>query len=66
MTEITPSESNEWIDLQRKYWDTWSQLCQQTLSSNLLPAAPSNPWAQALDDWWKAIAPGVPQQNQDL
>jgi polyhydroxyalkanoate synthase subunit PhaE len=66
MTEITPSESNEWIDLQRKYWDAWSQLYQQTLNSNLMPAKLSNPWAQALDHWWKAVAPGVPQENQDL
>jgi class III poly(R)-hydroxyalkanoic acid synthase PhaE subunit len=66
MTEITPSGSNEWIDLQRKYWDAWSQLYQQTLNSNLMPAKLSNPWAQALDHWWKAVAPGVPQENQDL
>jgi class III poly(R)-hydroxyalkanoic acid synthase PhaE subunit len=68
MTETTPSPSgsNEWIDLQRKYWDAWSQLCQQTLTSNLLPTDLPNPWAQALDNWWKAIAPGVPQENQDL
>jgi class III poly(R)-hydroxyalkanoic acid synthase PhaE subunit len=66
MTETTPSGSNEWIDLQRKYWDAWSQLCQQTLTSNLLPTDLPNPWAQALDHWWKAVAPGVPQENQDL
>ncbi|HEX2200443.1 MAG TPA: poly(R)-hydroxyalkanoic acid synthase subunit PhaE, partial [Gammaproteobacteria bacterium] len=66
MTEITPSGSNEWIDLQRKYWDAWSQLYQQTLNSNLMPAKLSNPWAQALDHWWEAVAPGVPQENQDL
>lgn len=68
MTKTTPSPSgsNEWIVLQRKYWDAWSQLCQQTLTSNLLPTDLLNPWAQALDHWWKAIATGVPQENQDL
>jgi class III poly(R)-hydroxyalkanoic acid synthase PhaE subunit len=66
MTETTPSMSNEWIDLQRKYWDAWSQLYQQALNSNLMPAKLSNPWAQALDHWWEAVAPGVPPQNQDL
>jgi polyhydroxyalkanoate synthase subunit PhaE len=68
MTETAPSPSgsNEWIDLQRKYWDAWSQLCQQTLTSDLLPTDLPNPWAQALDHWWKAVAPGVPPQNQDL
>jgi class III poly(R)-hydroxyalkanoic acid synthase PhaE subunit len=66
MTEITPSGSDGWIDLQRKYWDAWSQLCQQTLTSNLLPTDLPNPWAQALDHWWKAVAPGVSQENQDL
>lgn len=68
MTETTPSPSgsNDWIVLQRKYWDAWSQLCQQTLTSNLLPTDLPNPWAQALDHRWKAVAPGVPQENQDL
>lgn len=65
-TTPSPSGSNEWIVLQRKYWDAWSQLCQQTLTSNLLPTDLPNPWAQALDHWWKAVAPGVPQENQDL
>ncbi len=66
MTETTasPSESTEWMELQRKYWDAWSQLCQQTLNPNLLPANISNPWTQALDNWWQAVSPGLPEQSQ--
>lgn len=54
------------MELQRKYWEAWSQLCQQMLNSNLLPKEISNPWVQALDNWWKAVSPGMPAQSHSL
>src|ERR671919_707957 len=68
MTETTTASSSGstgWMELQRKYWDAWSQLCQQTLNSNLL-SKNANPWALALDNWWKAISPGMPTQSHSV
>lgn len=56
---------NDWMDMQRKYWDAWSALGAQTLGS-VAPEKVVNPWADALEQWWKAVAPGTATEVEDF
>lgn len=53
----TANKTNDWLDIQRKYWETWSELGRKTLG---LEKAPTNPWAGALDHWWQTVSPAAP------
>jgi class III poly(R)-hydroxyalkanoic acid synthase PhaE subunit len=60
MTDSNFFWNNPLLESQRKYWDAWADLSRQTLSSG--PLGPSrqgagNPWADALEQWWKAVSP---------
>ncbi|MEE8634922.1 MAG: class III poly(R)-hydroxyalkanoic acid synthase subunit PhaE [Acidiferrobacterales bacterium] len=56
---------NDWMDLQRKYWDAWSALGAQTPGS-VAPEKAINPWADALEQWWKAAAPGTSTEVENF
>lgn len=52
--------SQAWLEAQRKYWDTWLELSRQAGTSlGGEGTAAGNPWAQALDRWWQAVAPAA-------
>jgi len=55
--------NDNWMDVQRQYWDQWNSLQQQAMG-NSRPAA--NPWEQGLDHWWSAIKGAVPPTSQDF
>ena len=55
--------SNDWLELQRKYWEGWTALGRQAGNSE---AALTNPWEAALDHWWKAVSPGAPDLSRDF
>jgi class III poly(R)-hydroxyalkanoic acid synthase PhaE subunit len=53
----TANKTSDWLDIQRKYWETWSELGRKTLG---LEKTPANPWAGALDHWWQTVSPAAP------
>ena len=55
--------SNDWLELQRKYWEGWTALGRQAGNGE---AALTNPWEAALDHWWKAVSPGAPDLSRDF
>jgi class III poly(R)-hydroxyalkanoic acid synthase PhaE subunit len=56
---------NEWMDMQRKYWQAWTALGRQTLGAGPTEK-PGNPWADALDQWWQAVAPAAPSEVEEF
>jgi class III poly(R)-hydroxyalkanoic acid synthase PhaE subunit len=57
MTDSNPFSPESWLDAQRKYWDAWMDMTRQTGGAAAANRAPDNPWASALDQWWKAVSP---------
>jgi class III poly(R)-hydroxyalkanoic acid synthase PhaE subunit len=55
--------TNDWMELQRKYWEGWTALGRQAGNTE---AALTNPWEAALDHWWKAVSPGAPDLSRDF
>jgi len=59
------STADQWLEAQRRYWDAWTDMARRGIEATTpAPRAPANPWADALDQWWKAVAPSLPQSNQ--
>lgn len=54
------SDTGDWMDIQRKYWEAWSELGRKSMG---LDAPPANPWAGALDHWWQAMSPAIPNDH---
>jgi class III poly(R)-hydroxyalkanoic acid synthase PhaE subunit len=55
--------NDDWMNVQRQYWEQWNDLQQQTMGFNKPPA---NPWEQAMDHWWSAVKGAVPPTGQDF
>jgi len=54
---------NDWLELQRRYWEGWTDLSRRASGA----AAPTaNPWEAALDHWWKAVSPATPDLGRDF
>lgn len=50
--------NDDWLELQRKYWDSWAQMSRKAMgleSESKMTA----PWEGALDHWWKAWSPAA-------
>ena len=58
--------SDDWMALQRGYWDQWTKMQQQALSAVGAGTPPDNPWQSALDHWWQAVSAGVPGMSRDF
>ena len=54
--------NDDWMNVQRQYWEQWNDLQQQTLGLK----KPVSPWEQALDHWWGAVKGAVPPTGQDF
>ncbi len=47
----------DWFELQRKYWDNWSEMSKNAMG----PGAPLQaPWEGAMKHWWDAVSPSTP------
>lgn len=55
--------NEEWLEAQRNYWSAWEA---RAGSKGAAGASQSNPWEQALDQWWQALAPNAPPGIQEL
>jgi len=55
--------SEDWLQLQRNYWEQWTDLSRKALGvDQTKPAA----WEGALDHWWQALAPAAPDAGRDF
>jgi len=58
--------NNEWTDLQKQYWEQLGKFSQNAMGSS----EPTQPnwmgydWNKAMTEWWKNIAPGMPDANK--
>jgi class III poly(R)-hydroxyalkanoic acid synthase PhaE subunit len=55
--------SDDWMNIQRQYWEQWNDFQQQALGIHKPPASP---WEQAMEHWWGAIKGAVPATGQDF
>jgi class III poly(R)-hydroxyalkanoic acid synthase PhaE subunit len=64
--------SNDWLDIQRQYWDAWTDMSRKAMetaggpSSDGSPSDLTKPWESALDHWWKAFLPAAPDASRDF
>jgi class III poly(R)-hydroxyalkanoic acid synthase PhaE subunit len=55
--------SEDWLQLQRNYWEQWTDLSRKALGMDQpKPAA----WEGALDHWWQAMAPAAPDMAREF
>lgn len=57
------TEWDDWVELQQAYWKRWSEIGRRAMG---LEQPPADPWRQAMEHWWSAVSPGVPEQFRDL
>jgi class III poly(R)-hydroxyalkanoic acid synthase PhaE subunit len=60
------SASKDWLAFQQQYWDAWRSLGDQARETMSTAETPANPWAEALDGWWKTISPGTSPEVNDF
>ncbi len=48
--------TNEWMEMQQKYWQNWADASQRLFGQETTPAAA---WGNGMDQWWKALAPAA-------
>jgi class III poly(R)-hydroxyalkanoic acid synthase PhaE subunit len=60
------TDNTGWLEFQRKYWEAWNQLSRQTLAAASTQSAGANPWADALEHWWKSVSPSAPSDVEDF
>jgi class III poly(R)-hydroxyalkanoic acid synthase PhaE subunit len=58
--------NDNWIESQRAYWEAWMHLSKQTMDTASTTTGSPAPWGEALEQWWKAIFPAVPEQSHDF
>lgn len=51
---------DSWLDLQRRYWETWSELSRKAMGLEGDAGKLTDAWEGALEQWWTAFSPGVP------
>jgi len=54
--------ADAWMQMQRQYWDTWSELSKRGAADSPTDGAGPGaaPWSQGLDFWSKLMAPALP------
>lgn len=55
--------SDDWLSIQQKYWEQWTDLSRKAMGAEI-PA--TTPWEGAMDHWWKAMAPSAPDMPRDF
>jgi len=62
------SERGFWDDnllsLQKKYWESWSEISSKALGGAVPP--PKSPWEMAQEHWWQAVSPAAPDLAKDF
>lgn len=52
----SPFWNQEWMKLQRNYWENWTEMSRQAMGREK-PA--KSPMESAMEHWWQGIAPGA-------
>lgn len=55
--------TEDWLQLQRKYWEQWTDLNRKALGAD---APIANAWEGALDHWWKALSAGATDPSRQF
>ena len=63
MADISKTWMNDWLESQQGYWKAWGELAQRGMRA---PEAPKNPWADGINQWWKAVSPMAPPEGRDV
>jgi class III poly(R)-hydroxyalkanoic acid synthase PhaE subunit len=53
--------NNDWMDLQRRYWEGWTDLSRKAMGAE---QPKTNPWEAAMDHWWQAFKPAAPDPSR--
>ena len=53
--------NQDWMEVQRKYWENWSELSRKATGN---APAPKSPWEQSMEHWWQAVSPAAPTAAQ--
>ena len=61
-----PFLNNDWLKLQERYWQAWSDMNRFTSGTGAARTSSSRPWNQAIDQWWEAVSPKVSNPAQDF
>lgn len=56
--------SNDWLDIQRKYWESWTEMSRNAMGTQ--GGDITKPWESAMDHWWQALSPGAPDASKDF
>jgi class III poly(R)-hydroxyalkanoic acid synthase PhaE subunit len=67
MSQKTSKEglfSDDWLEIQRKYWDGWTDMSRKALG--MAGGDATKPWESALDHWWKALSPATPDAAKEF
>jgi len=56
--------NDDWLELQRKYWDNWTDMSRKAMGLDSASASTVTPWEAAMDQWWKAMAPAAPDLSR--
>ena len=61
------SFANDWMAFQKKYADSLSALNPQSFGgAQPAPSTLSNPWGEAVEQWWKGVSPGATSDVEDF
>ena len=60
----SPFWSDEWMALQRNYWDNWTRMQQQAMGQAASPAG--SPWEKAMDHWLNAVSGSMPDMSREF
>jgi polyhydroxyalkanoate synthase subunit PhaE len=64
--KYSDTTNNDWLDAQRQYLDTWTAIGKFFSDSINRNQRPDNPMAESMEQWWKLIAPTLPQGSNDF
>ena len=67
MSQNSSAWLTDWMEFQRRYWDALGALNPAADEPSSARATEHvNPWASALDTWWKSVAPNATPPVQDF
>lgn len=59
----SPPWNEQWLQAQRAYWDAWRAAMPGAGGAG---GTATNPWAQALENWWKSLGGGMKGDSADV
>lgn len=63
MADPNTAWMENWLNTQQKYWNAWTEMAQSGMKA---PDTPKNPWADGINQWWRAVSPMTPPSGRDV